>query len=64
MLIEHRNLPESQFRNGSAKYGQLCEGGNGNIPKHVANAKGAHYTVLTPTNALLHILAEIPKIEP
>lgn len=26
--------------------------------------KEAHYIVLTPTNALLHILTEIPKIEP
>lgn len=35
-----------------------------NRRKHVANAKGAHYIVLTPTNAPLHILTEIPKIEP
>lgn len=34
------------------------------IRKHVVNARGAHYIVLTPTNALLHILTEIPKIEP
>lgn len=37
---------------------------NADIAKHVANAKGAHYIVLTPTNAPLHILTEIPKIEP
>lgn len=35
-----------------------------NSRKHVANATEAHYIVLTPTNAPLHILTEIPKIEP